>query len=242
MKLFSIKRYLWQRWDSNPRLRRDWCLKPAPQTTRPRYRMHLTLLFRIHLAYPLLGEKVTEKNTYSDCLYKLLGCPWGTPSTVIISVFSRLCRKTITPGREDTRSSTQKRCPHHLSVSYDFPFHEHFLHLLIPPVHRQICPCKIRHYKRQPPKIKASAKIPTQKAQTSSDVLQLYQNYENCLHALLTSVKFVLGFFSFFLSFISKGAFVQHLLYPELCACAVRSFTMCSVGQSCCVLLFKFAF
>ena len=27
----------WQRWDSNPRLRRDWCLKPAPQTTRPRY-------------------------------------------------------------------------------------------------------------------------------------------------------------------------------------------------------------
>ena len=21
---------LWQRWDSNPRLRRDWCLKPAP--------------------------------------------------------------------------------------------------------------------------------------------------------------------------------------------------------------------
>ena len=20
----------WQRWDSNPRLRRDWCLKPAP--------------------------------------------------------------------------------------------------------------------------------------------------------------------------------------------------------------------
>ena len=21
---------VWQRWDSNPRLRRDWCLKPAP--------------------------------------------------------------------------------------------------------------------------------------------------------------------------------------------------------------------
>ena len=27
----------WQRWDSNPRPRRDWCLKPAPKTTRPRY-------------------------------------------------------------------------------------------------------------------------------------------------------------------------------------------------------------
>ena len=28
-----LSKYLspgWQRWDSNPRLRRDWCLKPAP--------------------------------------------------------------------------------------------------------------------------------------------------------------------------------------------------------------------
>ena len=24
------KKKVWQRWDSNPRLRRDWCLKPAP--------------------------------------------------------------------------------------------------------------------------------------------------------------------------------------------------------------------
>ena len=30
---------MWQRWDSNPRLRRDWCLKPAPQTARPRYQV-----------------------------------------------------------------------------------------------------------------------------------------------------------------------------------------------------------
>ena len=27
----------WQRWDSNPRLRRDWSLNPAPWTARPRY-------------------------------------------------------------------------------------------------------------------------------------------------------------------------------------------------------------
>ena len=27
----------WQRRDSNPRLRGDWCLKPAPWTARPRY-------------------------------------------------------------------------------------------------------------------------------------------------------------------------------------------------------------
>ena len=28
----------WQRWDSNPRHRNDWYLKPAPYTTRPHYR------------------------------------------------------------------------------------------------------------------------------------------------------------------------------------------------------------
>lgn len=32
---FGLK--YWQRWDSTPRLRRVWCLKPAPQTARPRY-------------------------------------------------------------------------------------------------------------------------------------------------------------------------------------------------------------
>ena len=26
----STKSKSWQRWDSNPRPRRDWCLKPAP--------------------------------------------------------------------------------------------------------------------------------------------------------------------------------------------------------------------
>ena len=24
------KKVIWQRWDSNPRPRKDWCLKPAP--------------------------------------------------------------------------------------------------------------------------------------------------------------------------------------------------------------------
>ena len=27
---FAEEKKEWQRWDSNPRLRRDWCLKPAP--------------------------------------------------------------------------------------------------------------------------------------------------------------------------------------------------------------------
>ncbi len=40
----------WQRWDSNPRLRRDWCLKPAPQTARPRYRQCKALL-NIYVIY-----------------------------------------------------------------------------------------------------------------------------------------------------------------------------------------------
>ena len=35
--LENFQKSFWQRWDSNPRLRRDWCLKPAPQTARPRY-------------------------------------------------------------------------------------------------------------------------------------------------------------------------------------------------------------
>ena len=26
----TFKNIIWQRWDSNPRLRKDWCLKPAP--------------------------------------------------------------------------------------------------------------------------------------------------------------------------------------------------------------------
>ena len=33
----QAKYLIWQRWDSNPRPRKDWCLKPAPQTARPRY-------------------------------------------------------------------------------------------------------------------------------------------------------------------------------------------------------------
>ena len=37
------KNETWQRWDSNPRLRRDWCPKPAPSTTRPRYKLRLML-------------------------------------------------------------------------------------------------------------------------------------------------------------------------------------------------------
>ena len=28
--IFEKKNVFWQRWDSNPRPRRDWCLKPAP--------------------------------------------------------------------------------------------------------------------------------------------------------------------------------------------------------------------
>ena len=27
---FALRKKSWQRWDSNPRLRGDWCLKPAP--------------------------------------------------------------------------------------------------------------------------------------------------------------------------------------------------------------------
>ena len=29
-KYTVVKKVSWQRWDSNPRPRRDWCLKPAP--------------------------------------------------------------------------------------------------------------------------------------------------------------------------------------------------------------------
>ena len=36
------RKLCWQRWDSNPRHRNDWCLKPAPQTTRPRYHSRVT--------------------------------------------------------------------------------------------------------------------------------------------------------------------------------------------------------
>ena len=36
----------WQRWDSNPRHRNDWYLKPGPYTTRPRYpRFHWTQIY-----------------------------------------------------------------------------------------------------------------------------------------------------------------------------------------------------
>ena len=28
--VIKTAKIIWQRWDSNPRLRRDWCLKPAP--------------------------------------------------------------------------------------------------------------------------------------------------------------------------------------------------------------------
>ncbi|GFR09821.1 hypothetical protein TNCT_427031, partial [Trichonephila clavata] len=36
--LVKLNVFPWQRWDSNPRPRRDWCLKPAPYTDWPRYR------------------------------------------------------------------------------------------------------------------------------------------------------------------------------------------------------------
>ena len=41
MKYNDFNEYFWQRWDSNPRPRRDWCLKPAPWTARPRYLLYV---------------------------------------------------------------------------------------------------------------------------------------------------------------------------------------------------------
>ena len=45
INLYSSSTLNWQRWDSNPRLRGDWCLKPAPWTARPRYRVYCYHLF-----------------------------------------------------------------------------------------------------------------------------------------------------------------------------------------------------
>ena len=46
------KKNSWQRRDSNPRLRRDWCLKPAPQTARPRYLLDSMIIFSILEKWP----------------------------------------------------------------------------------------------------------------------------------------------------------------------------------------------
>ena len=53
---------LWQRWDSNPRPRRDWCLKPAPWTARPRYRYRLSNAVNFF-------DKIMDKKQIQDIVH-----------------------------------------------------------------------------------------------------------------------------------------------------------------------------
>ena len=72
----------------------------------------------------------------------LLGCPTPPPPRgarpVINSVFGRLCGKTYSGGREDTRSGTEERCSHkwfHTIFPLIVPtlMHEYFLYLALAP-------------------------------------------------------------------------------------------------------------
>ena len=94
---------------------------------------------------------------------------------------------------------------------------------------------------------KAWAKIPTQRAQTASEVLlvlsELRELFKTLARISISTQRYRCIRFLFFPYLYFKRG---HLLYPVLCSRAVRSmFTICSGGHASdayCVLLFKFAF